>query len=270
MLNKLAGPFPVLTKIETGWHQLSAVIESDFRKLRHDPAEIATRFIQPIVWLLIFGQAMSKVRAIPTGDVPYLDFIAPGVLAQGILFMSIFYGISLIWERDAGTLHKILITPTPRFLLVLGRAIACGLRGLFQVIVVYALSLFLEVHLNLNPLAVLGVLLMALLGGALFSTLSFLIALSLKKRERFIAIGQMLTLPLFFASNALYPITMMPDWIQTLSFLNPLTYQVDALRTLMIQNQTSHFGLTFDFAITFIVLVILLIITSKRYPRILY
>jgi ABC-2 type transport system permease protein len=270
MLSKPDAQYPVLSKIEIWWNQLSAIVESDLRKLFHDPTELLTRIVQPIVWLLIFGQAMSKIRAIPTGGLPYLDFIAPGILAQGVLFMSIFYGVSLIWERDAGTLHKILITPAPRILLVAGRAIACGIRGIFPVVVVYALSYFLGLNVSFAPLNLLGVLLLTMLGGALFSTFSFIIALIVKKRERFMGIGQLMTLPLFFASNALYPIDLMPGWIQTLSHFNPLTYQVDALRALMIVGQKSYFGLAFDFAILTIVFAILLLIASRFYPRILY
>jgi ABC-2 type transport system permease protein len=270
MLNRLDAQLPVWSKADRYWNQLSAVIESDLRKLRHDPSELLTRIVQPIVWLVIFGQAMSNVRAIPTGEISYLDFMAPGILAQGVLFMSIFYGISLIWERDAGTLHKILITPAPRPLLVLGRALACGMRALIQVITVYIISFFLNIHVNLHPLALLGVMLMTMLSGALFSTLSFILALKLKKRERFMAVGQLLTMPLFFASNALYPVQMMPSWIQAVSLLNPLTYQVDAMRALMIVGQESHFGIPFDFAINLVIFLILLTIASRNNPKILY
>lgn len=91
--------------------------------------------IQPAIWLLIFGQAMAKARAIPTGSISYLDFMAPGILAQSVLFVSIFFGISLIWERDMGILQKILVSPAPRSVLVIGRAIAAGIRCIPQVYV---------------------------------------------------------------------------------------------------------------------------------------
>ena len=86
----------------------------ELQKLRHDRTELITRGIQPALWLLVFGETFTRLRAIPTGGVPYLDYLAPGILAQSALFIAIFYGIQIIWERDAGVLAKLLVTPTPR------------------------------------------------------------------------------------------------------------------------------------------------------------
>ena len=250
--------------------QIIAIVEADFRKLWHDPYELFTRMIQPAIWLLIFGQAMNKTKAIPTGSLSYLDFIAPGILAQSILFIAIFYGIALIWERDMGILHKILVTPAPRAILVIGRAIAAGFRGISQIFIIYLLSVFLGIHLRWDFTAFLGVIATVLLGGAIFSTFSLIVASVVKKRERFMGIGQVLTMPLFFASNALYPIEMMPRWLQILSILNPLTYQVDALRNFMIVGETSALHLAIDFAVEIITFIVLVIIATRIYPKILY
>ena len=239
------------------------------RKLRHDPYELFTRMIQPAIWLLIFGQALAKARAIPT-NVPYLDFMAPGILAQSILFIAIFYGIALIWERDMGILQKILVSPAPRVCLVLGRAISAGIRSLSQVCAIYVLALLLGIDLRWDPLSLLVVLATALTGAAVFSTFSLIVAAIVKTRERFMGIGQVLTMPLFFASNALYPIEIMPGWIRTLSILNPLTYQVDALRSCMIVGETSHFGLGVDFLVSFLYFFVFVTIATRIYPKILY
>lgn len=250
--------------------QIFAIVEADVRKLRHDPFELFTRMIQPAIWLLIFGQAMAKARAIPTGDLPYLDYMAPGILAQSILFIAIFYGIALIWERDMGILHKILVTPTPRVSLVIGRALAAGIRGLSQIFIIYLLSFLLGIHLRFEFLPFCGVVATVLMGGAVFSTLSLIVASIVKKRERFMGVGQVLTMPLFFASNALYPLDLMPDWIRMLALVNPLTYQVDALRTFMIAGQVSHMGLWTDFGVGAVALCLLVAIATPIYPRIIY
>lgn len=270
MLSKSDAPSRIWTKFLLTIEQTLAIVGTDFRKLKHDPYEIFMRMVQPIVWLVIFGESLARAKAVNTGDVPYLDFIAPGILAQSMLFIAIFYGIALIWERDMGVLHKILVTPTPRIVLVLGRALAAGMRCLIQVFVVYLLSYFLGIHLRLELFPFLGVVAIVVLGGALFSTLSLIIASIVKKRERFMGIGQVLTMPLFFASNALYPIEIMPQWIQVVSKLNPLTYQVDALRALMIQGEVSRFGLGVDFFIAGIIFFMLVMIATKLYPKILY
>lgn len=86
--------------------QTLAIAEAELRKLRHDPVELLTRVVQPILWLLMFGQVMGRANAIPTGGLPYVDFLAPGILAQSVVFIAIFYGLSAIWERDAGVLTK--------------------------------------------------------------------------------------------------------------------------------------------------------------------
>ena len=87
----------------------------ELRKIRHDRTELYTRAIQPALWLLIFGETFTRIHAIAVpGGIPYLDYLAPGILAQSALFIAIFYGIQIIWERDAGVLAKLMVTPTPR------------------------------------------------------------------------------------------------------------------------------------------------------------
>jgi ABC-2 type transport system permease protein len=97
----------------TGFVEKTFVItEFELRKLRHDFTELVTRALQPALWLLIFGEVFSRSGAMHTGNVPYLDFIAPGILAQSVLFVAIFYGINVIWERDLGIVQKFLASPT--------------------------------------------------------------------------------------------------------------------------------------------------------------
>jgi ABC-2 type transport system permease protein len=216
----------------------------EVQKLRHDRSELVTRAIQPALWLLVFGETFTRIRAIPTGNVPYLDFLAPGILAQSALFISIFYGIQIIWERDAGVLTKLLVTPTPRAALVTGKAFAAGIRALTQAFVILVLAAILGVGLSANPLHLLGVILVVVLGAAFFSCLSMTIAGLVLSRERLMGIGQAIMMPLFFASNALYPVAVMPGWLRGLSRVNPLSYEVDALRGLLVGTH-SHVALDF-------------------------
>ena len=245
-----------------------AVAGMEVRKLLHDPTELLTRAVQPALWLLVFGQVFTRVRAIPTGTMRYIDFMAPGILSQSVLFIAIFYGISVIWERDLGILHKFLVSPVPRSALVLGKAISAGVRGLTQAVIVYILALVLGVQMDWSPLALLGVLAAVMLGAAFFSTFSLLIACLVKTRERFMGIGQILTMPLFFASNAIYPISIMPRWLQVISRGNPLTYQVDALRGLMLAGGSASFGAGLDLGVLAAATAILIGIGSRLYPTI--
>lgn len=206
----------------------------ELQKLRHDRTELVTRAIQPTLWLLIFGETFTRIRAIPTGNLPYLDFLAPGILAQSALFVSIFYGIQIIWERDAGVLAKLMVTPTPRAALVAGKAFAAGLRSVIQALAVLILAAILGVGLTGNPLKLIGAGIILVLGSSFFCCLSITIAGLVLKRDRMMGIGQAITMPLFFASNALYPIAIMPGWLRVLNHINPLSYEVEALRGLLI------------------------------------
>jgi len=245
-----------------------AIAEIEARKLRHDPSELLVRAVQPALWLLVFGQVFTRVRAIPTGNVRYIDFMAPGILAQSVLFVAIFSGMAIIWERDLGIIHKFLASPTPRTALVLGKALAAGVRSLAQAAIIYLLAVLLGVQMNWNPLALAGVLLTAFLGAALFSTFSLVIACLVKTRERFMGIGQVLTMPLFFASNAIYQIAIMPAWLQLISHANPLTYEVDALRTLMLAGGASTYGIGVDLAVLPAGVVMLVVLGGRLYPNV--
>ena len=206
--------------------QVFAVADAEVRKLRHDPSELFTRALQPAIWLLLFGEVMAQVRGLATGQGRYIDFLAPGILAQSVLFSAIFYGIAAIWERDLGVLHRYMVSPAPRTALVLGKAASSGVRGLSQAVIVYLLSLALGVNVSLAPGNILGAAAMIIAGSALFSTFSLIVA----------------CMPLFFASNAIYPIAIMPGWLRAVSSANPLTYQADALRAPMAFPSTSPFS----------------------------
>ncbi len=218
----------------------------ELQKLSHDRTELVTRAVQPVLWLLIFGETFNRIHAIPTGGIPYLDFLAPGIIAQSGMFVAIFYGIQIIWERDAGVLTKLLVTPTPRAALILGKSFAAGIRALAQVVVVLVLSIILGVALTTSPLALLGTVVIVALGSSFFACLSMTIAGVVLRRDRLMGIGQMITMPLFFASNALYPVAVMPGWLRALALVNPLSYEVDALRGLLI-GTPAHLPL--DFAV---------------------
>ena len=244
-----------------------AVADAEVRKLLHDPWEIFSRAVQPVLWLVLFGEVMARVRGITSAGERYLDFLAPGILAQSVLFVSIFYGISAIWERDLGVLHRYMVSPAPRSALVLGKALSSSVRALTQAIFVYICALVLGVQLNLTLPHICVVILLIALGSGLFSTFSLIIACIVKTRERFMGIGQVLTMPIFFASNAIYPIALMPGWLKAIASANPLTYEVDGLRAMMLAGGASVFGLGIDFFALLLAFAIFVIMATQLYPR---
>ena len=247
--------------------QVFAVADAELHKLRRDPWELATRAVQPLLWLVLFGGVMARVRGLAPGGGPYLDFLAPGILAQSVLFVAIFYGISAIWERDLGVLHRYLVSPAPRFTLVIGKALSANIRALSQAIVIYVCAAVMGVAISMRPGNLLIAVLLVALGSGLFSTFSLIIACIVKTRERFMGIGQVLTMPIFFASNAIYPIELMPRWLRAVSTLNPLSYEVDGLRSVMLRGGHSAFGLIRDLTVLLLVSWVLIVIAARMYPR---
>jgi len=250
--------------------QTFAVTMAEVQKLYHDPLELFTRAVQPVLWLMLFGEVMARVRGVAPGNIPYIDFLAAGILAQSALFVAIFYGIAAIWERDLGVLQRYLVSPAPRSALVLGKGISAGVRALSQALIVYILAFVLGVGIDLNPLNILGVAAIIVAGSGLFSTLSLIIACIVRTRERFMGIGQVLTMPIFFASNAIYPLSLMPPWLAWVSHINPLTYEVDALRALMLTHGASDYAISIDFAVLLATWAVLTSVAARMYRRMGY
>jgi ABC-2 type transport system permease protein len=238
------------------------ITELELRKIRHDQTQIWVRMVQPALWLAIYGLTMSNLGVstfIPAG-LSYLQFMTPGVLAQSALFVAIFFGINVVWERDLGLLNKLLSTPASRSAIILGKALSAGVRGIFQAIAVIILTFILRVHLIMNPLSIIGVFVIIILVSMCFACVSMAIASLVKTRERMMGFGQVMTMPLFFASSAIYPLNIMPAWIKPIAIINPLTYVVDALRDLFATGDLHTLPL--DFAVILAATVLFLVLAS--------
>jgi len=243
------------------------MIELELRRLRHDRTEIYSRAVQPILWIVVYGPIMGSVRAIPTGDVPYTDFITPGVLIQSTTFVSIFYGLTIVWERESGILKKLLVTPASRYATVIGRSMASGVRAIFQALIIVPIALLIGVKFIPNLLYFTLSLLIIFLASGGFAAISIFVASFMKTRERFMGIGQAIIMPLFFASNALYPVKIMPPVLQEFALVNPMSYVVDAVRSLMITGDVSNLPLDLAAIATFDL--IMFVVASISFRRII-
>ena len=244
-----------------------AITEMELWKLRHDQWDVFTRSIQPVLWLILFGGVFGRLRILPPEMGSYLDFVTPGILAQSVMTISIFQGISLIWERDQGTLQKYLVSPMPRSALVIGKGMGSGVRGILQAFTISVLAVVMGVGLTWNPLNWLAVIVFILLGAIFFSTLSLLIAALVRSRERVQGLGQLIMMPLFFASNALYPVSIMPTYVEWIALFNPLSYMVDGLRELMV-GVPGHFGVWVSLGVLVVVDVAIVWVAARVFPRV--
>jgi len=247
--------------------QIFVITEFELRKLRHDFSQVFMRVVQPTLWLLVFGQVFTRTRVLSTGAYTYLQFLTPGVLAQSVIFVAIFYGLTLVWERDLGLLHKLLSTPAPRYTIVIGKALSAGVRSIIQAIVVFILALIIGVHLKFDVFSTAGVTVVIVLCGMCFSSLSMLLAALMKTRERMMGIGQAITMPLFFASSAIYPVDIMPYWLKVTVRFNPLSYVVDAMRSMLVTGNLKT--LPADLGALVLATALLLGLTSASLSRII-
>src|SRR5262249_36266725 len=211
-----------------------AMAPAEMRKLHHDHLDIFTRSVQPLLWLFIFGTALHHNRSLTVGTLDYRSYLAPGVMAQAAMFIAIFFGLAVIWERDVGQLQRLLATPLPRSAIVLGKAAGACVRALVQALLLLAVLAVTGIAVRWTATGVIGTLALLMLGTGAFACMSMLLAAAVKERERFMGIGQLVMMPLFFASSALYPLAVMPAWLHAIARVNPLTYEVQGLRQMLV------------------------------------
>lgn len=244
---------------------VSAMVAAEVMRVRREPTVLVTRTAQPLLWLLVFGAALSRVRGLPTEGVRYQTFIVPGVLAQSVLFIAIFAGLAVVWERDLGITQRVLATPVARSAVILGKAAGAGTRAAVHVGVVLVAVALARIPLRWSVSSVLGTLAFSALGATSFASLSMVIASVVRSREQFMGLGQLITLPLLFASNALYAVSLMPGWMQGIARANPLTYQVEALRRMLVGVGPDR--LVFDALVLLAVTAVLVAVAARTYPR---
>jgi ABC-2 type transport system permease protein len=252
-----------LRRLAGGTH---AMARAELQKLRHDQVDILTRSVQPLLWLFIFGTALQHNRQLSAGATDYQAYLAPGVMAQAALFVAIFFGLAVIWERDVGQLQRLLATPLPRTAIVVGKAAGAGVRALAQGVLLLIVVAIAGIPLDYNVLNLVGALVLLVLGTASFACLSMLIAAAVRTRERFMGIGQLVMMPLFFASSALYPLSILPGWLRALARVNPLTYEVQGLRQMLVGVGGAG-QLWLDFLVVAAFFIAMVLAATRAYPR---
>ncbi|MBN1162513.1 ABC transporter permease [Patescibacteria group bacterium] len=210
------------------WNVLYVMWVRQIKRYWRSKARIIGSIGQPLLFLLAMGFGLGPVfeRA---GKGNYITFLAPGVMGQAILFMAIFNGVELIWDRQFGFLKETLVAPVPRFQIVLGRVLGGATIATLQGLIVFVLTLFVGFkpqNLLLLPLAVVLMFLIALF----YTSLGTAIASLMEDFHGFQLIMNFLVMPTFFLSGALFPLESAPSVLKSISRVNPLTYGVDGLR----------------------------------------
>ncbi len=219
---------------------------------------------QPLLFLVALGFGFGPIFQ-KAGGGSYINFLAPGVITQGILFTAIFSGIELIWDRQFGFLKETLVAPVSRLSIMVGRTLGGATIAFFQGIIIFLLTLaigFRPVNWASLPLAIVLMFVTALL----FTGLGTAIASTLDDFQGFQLIMNFLVMPLFFLSGALFPINYAPEFLKVIARLDPLSYSIDALRDLLIG--TTNFGLTLDILVLVLLTTIILVIGSYLFSKI--
>jgi len=222
----------------------------EFKVFLREKSRIVSSIVNPLLWLLIIGGGLGASVSIKGFN--YQTFIYPGTLAQTILFSSIFFGVYIVWDRKVDFLKEVLVAPISRTSTFIGKVLGGAtdslLQSFFLLMIGFALSSFgIIPGLELNVFTILFSLAIVFIAVTGFVSVGLIIGSQMESPEGFQLIGSFLIFPLFFLSGALFPINNLPAYIAPITFIDPVTYTVDALRGVILGNSVFHVG--FDLSI---------------------
>src|SRR4051812_21420484 len=198
-------------------------------RFRKDRMRIVTSLIQPLLFLFVLGSGLNSVV---TGDVDLKTFIYPGILCVAVMFTAIFSAASIVWDREFGFLREMMVAPVRRSSIVIGKCLGGATVASLQGVVLIALAPLVGVPYS--PLLILGIFGMMLLLAFAMTAFGVMIAVRIKQMQSFMGVTQMVVMPMFFISGALFPVTGLPVWLAFLNRLDPITYAVDPMRKLVL------------------------------------
>jgi ABC-2 type transport system permease protein len=236
----------------------------EVKKFTRSRSRVVGALGQPLFYLLALGYGLGSVFS-AAGQGNYIEFLVPGVIGMSIIFSSIFNGMAVIWDRQFGFLKETLVAPVPRVAIMLGRTLGGATVSTAQGCIVLALTFFFGFQPYSWALLVPAVLVM-LLVAMLFSALGIMVASFLSDMQGFQLIMNFLVMPMFFLSGSLFPLTNVPVLLKVIASVDPLSYGIDALRILLINE--SHFGLSLDLAVLFALAALFLGLGSYFFSKI--
>ena len=236
----------------------------EVKKYLRSRTQIIASLGSPIMYLGVLGFGLGPIFR-KAGEGSYLQFMAPGVIGMTVLFTSMFSGIALLWDRQFGFLKETLVAPVPRLWIMMGRTLGGATVSIIQgllILVICLIAGFRPVGLSVIPLAILFMALIAIV----FAALGTVIGSSLKNMQGFQLVMNFLVMPIYFLSGALYPLTNLPKVLALLTRIDPLTYGVDGVRTVL--TGVTHFGIALDAAVLVGVAILLLGAGAWRFSKI--
>lgn len=225
---------------------------------------VAISLFQPMLFLIAFGFGFGPVFE-AAGGVDYMTFLAPGIIAMTILFGSIMNGVETIWDKQFGFLKETLVAPVPRWKIMFGRTLGGATAALIQGFLVFIITLIFGFRPQSTYTLLLAFIVMLFIA-LFFSALGIAIASRLDDMQAFPLVINLLVMPIFFLSGALFPITNLPPFLLTIVRFNPLVYGVDALRGLL--TGVYSIGLLFDMIVLIPLIIVMIIIGAWSFSKI--
>jgi ABC-2 type transport system permease protein len=202
----------------------------------NDPLRIATWLIQPLLYLFVLGSGLQTLSAASTGGVDLKTFMFPGILCLGLMFSAMFSAASMVMDREFGFLREMMVAPVSRTSIVVGKCLGSATVAATQGVIVLVLAGL--VHVPYDPVLLLEIFGLQLLTAFTISAFGLMVAVGIKQIQTFTAVMQMVVMPMFFLSGALYPVSGLPTWLRVLNRVNPMTYAVDPMRRLVFDHIT--------------------------------
>jgi ABC-2 type transport system permease protein len=199
-----------------------------------DRLRMATSLVQPFLFLFILGSGLSRLTQSSTGGLSLRTFLYPGILGMAVLFTALFSAASIVWDREFGFLREMLVAPVRRSSIVIGKCLGGATVASFQGVIVIAIAGLVGVPYN--PVLIIAVFGMQLLLAFTLTSFGVMVAARVKQMQSFMALTQMLVLPLYFVSGAMFPASHLPTWLTVLNRIDPLTYAIDPIRRIVFDH----------------------------------
>src|SRR5436305_2589653 len=203
-------------------------------RFRSDRLRMVTSLVQPLLFLFVLGSGLQSIAAAGTHGVDLKTFIYPGILCIAVMFTAMFSAASIVWDREFGFLREMMVAPVRRSSIVIGKCLGGATVAGFQGVVVICLAGLVDVPYD--PLLILGIFGLQVLLAFAITAFGVMIAVRIAQMQSFMGVMQMVVMPMFFLSGALFPVQGLPGWLAVLNRVDPMTYAVDPMRRLVFSH----------------------------------
>jgi ABC-2 type transport system permease protein len=210
------------------------VFRRELIRFANDRLRIVTSLVQPLLFLFVLGSGLQQLSQFGTHGVDLRTFIYPGILCITVMFTAMFSAASIVWDREFGFLREMMVAPVRRSSIVIGKCLGGACVASLQGVILIALAG--AVHVPYDPLLLLGIFGLQLLLAFSITAFGVMVAARIKQIQSFMGVMQMIVMPMFFISGALFPVSNLPGWLAFLNRIDPLTYAVDPMRRLVFSH----------------------------------